>query len=69
MTKIIETKKLEFNDIMTGLGGALSLFLGISFVAALEYAELFIRLIAALITSQSTARNAKKPSRRKLGSC
>ena len=60
LTKITESKKWEINGIMTGLGGVLSLFLGISLVAALEYAELFIRLIVALLTSQSTPRTKKK---------
>ena len=49
VTKITETKKWEGEDIMVGLGGTLSLFLGISFVAALEYAELLFRLIAAAV--------------------
>ena len=37
VTKITETKKWDTEDIMVGLGGTLSLFLGISFVAAIDY--------------------------------
>ncbi len=51
VTKITETKKWEFEDILMGLGGILSLFLGVSIVAALEYVELFVRIICALANS------------------
>ena len=61
VTKITETKKWENNDIMTGLGGVLSLFLGISLVAVFEYLELFIRLIVALIqTNRGGASTSRK---------
>ena len=51
VTKITERRKWAPQDILMGLGGTLSLFLGISFVAALEYAELLVRLIAAVSNS------------------
>ena len=53
MTNIQETEKWTPQEVLMGLGGTLSLFLGISFVAALEYAELFFRLIAAAILGSS----------------
>ena len=51
VTKITETKKWDTEDIMVGLGGTLSLFLGISFGAAFEYVELFFRLILAVFAT------------------
>ena len=53
VTKITETKKWDGENIVVGLGGTLSLFLGISFVAALEYAELAVRLVAVAVSELS----------------
>ena len=50
VTKITETKKWDNEEIMVGLGGTQSLFLGISLVATFEYAELLLRLIAAIFS-------------------
>ena len=60
VTQITETEKWGFNEILTGLGGVLSLFLGISFVAAFEYLELFIRLIVAMTTTLTTRRRGAR---------
>ena len=49
VTKTTEKPRWTAEDILLGLGGTLSLFLGISFVAALEFIELFIRLAAAIL--------------------
>ena len=50
VTKITETKKWDTEEIMVGIGGTLSLFLGISFAAFFEYAELSMRLIVAIFS-------------------
>ena len=47
--RVIEIPRWTPEDILMGLGGTLSLFLGISFVAALEFVELLVRLIVAAI--------------------
>ena len=59
VTKITETKKWDTEDIMVGLGGTLSLFLGISIVAVFEYAELLLRLIVALFTKYRTRKSPR----------
>ena len=44
---IVETPAMTVGQLMSNLGGALSLYLGVSFVAAFEVLELFVRLIIA----------------------
>ena len=43
--KIEEIPAMTVGELMSNLGGSLSLYLGISFVAAFEGLELIIRLI------------------------
>ncbi len=44
---IVETPAMTVGELLSNLGGALSLYLGISFVAAFEIVELIVRLIVA----------------------
>ena len=44
---IEETPAMTVASLMSNLGGALSLYLGVSFVAAFEIIELIVRLIVA----------------------
>ena len=48
METITETAHWTWTTIMMGLGGSLSLWLGITLAGMLEFAELFARLACAL---------------------
>ncbi len=44
-TIITEQKKYEFNDLISGLGGTLGLFLGFSFLSLVEFVEIIAQAI------------------------
>ena len=48
---IIESPEYNFDSLLTNLGGALSLCLGVSFIMVFEIIELIIRGIEVLIIS------------------
>ena len=50
VTQIVEEAKMNGQTTMNSLGGALSLFLGISFVAVIEFIELTARILACIFS-------------------
>ncbi len=49
-SKIIETPKYQgYNSILSSVGGAISLYLGMSFVSLCEFIEFALRALAACI--------------------
>ena len=48
-TIITEEKKIEFNDLVSNLGGTLGLFLGFSFLTLVEFIEIILQAILILI--------------------
>ena len=57
VTTIVETPHWTWETILTGLGGALSLWLGITLAGILEFFELFCRLLAAVFSEIVPAKN------------
>ena len=49
---IVETPSMTGIELMSNIGGALSLYLGVSFVAAFEILELIVRLILSPFISK-----------------
>ena len=49
---IVETPSMTVIELMSNIGGALSLYLGVSFVAAFEILELIVRLILTPLISR-----------------
>ena len=49
MDNIAESAEIDYSEFRNQLGGALALYLGISFVAFFEVVELVVRLILSLL--------------------
>ena len=48
MTSIVESPKFDNAGLLNSLGGALSLFLGVSIIMLFEWLELIVRLLTYL---------------------
>ena len=51
---IVESAEINWAEFRNSIGGALALYLGISFVSFFEVVELIIRFIMGLLTRQNT---------------
>ena len=60
METITESAHWTWTTIMMGLGGSLSLWLGITLAGMLEFAELFARLACALCEAMVLNKSKKK---------
>ena len=50
---IVESAEINWAEFRNSIGGALALYLGISFVSFFELVELIIRLIVGLLSRQN----------------
>lgn len=50
-----ESEKTSLVDLVSGIGGTLGLFLGMSFLSFVEFIDLIVQIILVLIKSQSKA--------------
>ena len=55
VTSIVESPKYDNAGLLNSLGGALSLFLGVSIIMLFEWLELIFRLLYSLMRSVTSA--------------
>ena len=50
---IVESPEISYGEFRNSIGGALALYLGISFVSFFEFLELIVRFIFGLLSHKS----------------
>ena len=59
-TQISKEAKLETVDLVSGIGGLLGLFLGMSFLSFAEFIEMFIEILIIILGRLNLKKNVKK---------